>query len=406
MNNFRPIESVDVSGKRLLVRADLNVPVENGLVSDATRIERFAKGMRPLLKRGASLVILTHLGRPKGKIDPNLSVRSIRSKLAEELGVPVCFSQYSTGLPAESVTSRLTSGQVLLCENVRFEPGEESNDLELAAKLSWLGDIFVNDAFSCCHRAHASTVGITQLLPAFAGPLLVEEIETLNRTLSAPRRPAVAIVGGAKVSSKIAVLRNLVARFDTLIIAGGMANTFLFASGAPMGRSLFEEDQVGNVNEVLAMAERSGCRIMLPVDIVTTRTFSPNAPHEVMASNACPRDAMILDAGPTSVLHFKAALKTAQTILWNGPLGAFELPPFDGATTEIAKEIGRLTRSGQAISVAGGGDTVAALTSAGVSGEISYVSMAGGAFLEWLEGRDLPGLDALACVNRTEKEAV
>ncbi len=390
------ITDMDVSGKRLIVRADLNVPFHNdGTVSDATRITRFAAGMRGLLAKGASLVILTHLGRPKGQRVAELSTKSIVATLSDALGVDVAFSDTCVGDTAEAAAAALKAGEVLLCENVRFEPGEEANDAGLAAQFARLGDIYVNDAFSCAHRAHASTEAIAGQMTATAGPLMLEEVNALTKALENPKRPSVAIVGGAKVSSKISVLKNLVGKLDAVIIGGGMANTFLFADGAPMGKSLHEADQLDTIKEIRNLAEKSGCKLLLPSDAVVSREFAAGADTEIVANNACPDDAMILDAGPQALKDFQNELAGAKTILWNGPLGAFEIEPFDIATKGLAKTAAELTRAGKTVSVAGGGDTVAALNVAGVADDFTYVSTAGGAFLEWLEGKELPGLAAL-----------
>lgn len=392
---IRSICNADVVGKRLLVRADLNVPIQEGKVTDTTRIDRFAEGMKPLLAKGARLVILTHMGRPNGVMNPALSVDKLRPVLSDALGAPVRFSDVSSGVSAEIHTNALQNGEVLLCENLRFNRGEESNDPALAQQFSQLGDIYVNDAFSCAHRAHASTEAITHLMPAFAGPLMMEELGALKSALEDPQRPSVAIVGGAKVSSKIAVLKNLVGQVDHLIVGGGMANTFLFADGAQVGKSLHEADQIDTVRDIARLAKAVGCTIHLPSDVVVAREFKAGADTELVPANTCPVDAMILDAGPGAVDAFSQVLVSSRTILWNGPLGAFEMPPFDVATVALARKAAELTRAGQCVSVAGGGDTVAALNAAGVTGDFTYVSSAGGAFLEWLEGRALPGVAAL-----------
>ena len=390
------ITDMDVSGKRLVVRADLNVPFnDDGTVSDATRITRFAAGMRDLLAAGASLVILTHLGRPKGQRNDDLSTQSIRATLADALQTDVAFVDACVGADAEAAAAKLGAGQALLCQNVRFEPGEEANDAALAKGFAALGDIYVNDAFSCAHRAHASTSAIASEMTATAGPLMLEEVNALTKALEDPQRPSVAIVGGAKVSSKIAVLKNLVGKLDAVIIGGGMANTFLFADGAPMGKSLHEADQLETIKEIRKLAEKSGCKLLLPVDVVVSREFAAGADTETVANDACPDDAMILDAGPMALKDFEAELAASKTILWNGPLGAFEIEPFDMATKGLAQTAAELTRAELAVSVAGGGDTVAALNVAGVADDFTYVSTAGGAFLEWLEGKELPGLAAL-----------
>ena len=399
---LRAVTDMDVAGKRLLVRADLNVPFSEGRVTDATRIERFADGMRPLLARGARLVILTHLGRPNGELNPALSVDKLRPVLSDALGVPIVYSDVSTGPSAEHFSRQLENGGVLLCENVRYNAGEEKNDPKLATEFARLGDIYVNDAFSCSHRAHASTEAIAHLLPNAAGPLLIEEINALSSALETPRRPSVAIVGGAKVSTKIPVLKNLVQKLDALIIGGGMANTFLFADGIPMGKSLYEADQVSTVAEIRALAAQSGCRILLPTDVVVASEFAAGAKNRVVPVDQCGANEMILDAGPDSVARFKKELGASATVLWNGPLGAFELPPFDAGTVALAREAARLTDADTVVSVAGGGDTVAALNAAGVTDRFTYVSTAGGAFLEWLEGKTLP---AIAALQDTQKAA-
>jgi phosphoglycerate kinase len=400
MTRIASINDVYIKDRRLVVRADLNVPVQGGKIADRTRIDRFCKGMRPLLNKGAKLVVLTHRGRPENGFDLSLSNDVLREALSDGLEATVGFSSHPSGVASEALSNRLMPGQVLLCENVRFLKGEIENDMDVAKGFAQLGDYYVNDAFSTAHRAHASTVGVTQFMPSFAGPLMLEEIEALTRTLETPKRPAVAIVGGAKVSSKIGVLKNLVGKLDKLIVGGGMANTFLFADGAPMGKSLHEPDQMETVAEVRALAQKSGCEILLPHDVVVAQNFASGAASHIVSSDACPDGWMILDAGPNSVARFKTALSAAETILWNGPLGAFEMPPFDKATVDLAEEAARLTREGRTVSVAGGGDTVAALNAANVSETFTYVSTAGGAFLEWLEGKSLPGVTAL--LNETQ----
>lgn len=390
------ITDVDVKGKRLLVRADLNVPTDGDTVTDATRIDRFAAGMRPLLAKGARLVILTHFGRPKpGQDKAACSVEKLVPALGRALGVPVRFAHNCISAHAVAGSEILGDGEAMLCENLRFHDGETANDQGFARKLARLGDIYVNDAFSCAHRAHASTEALAHLLPAAAGPLLIEELAALGAALDTPRRPSVAIVGGAKVSSKIAVLKHLVQKLDAVIIGGGMANTFLFAEGAPMGRSLHEADQVETVAEIRRLAGKSGCKLYLPQDVVVARELKLGARKQVVGAHDCPPDSMILDAGPRALADFETVLAGAETILWNGPLGAFEVPPFDQTTILLARTAADLTRQGLAVTVAGGGDTVAALNLAGVAGDFTYVSTAGGAFLEWLEGRTLPGIAAL-----------
>ena len=389
------ITEIDVNGRTLLIRADLNAPMKDGVVSDATRIERFAAGLKPLLAAGARAVVLSHFGRPKGKAVPEMSLSPIAPALAAALGQEVAFAPDCIGAETEAMARALKPGEAMLCENVRFHPGEEANDPAFAARLARLGDTYVNDAFSCAHRAHASTAAIAALLPAYSGPMMDEETGALTAALENPRHPAVAVVGGAKVSSKISVLKNLVNKVDSVIIGGGMANTFFFADGFNIGKSLCEEDQVDTVREIRALAEAANCELVLPSDIVYAFKFADNARSFIAPLEDCPEDGIILDAGPKSVVRFRSVLANAQTILWNGPLGAFEIRPFEQATKQLALEAAELTRSGLVTSVAGGGDTVAALNMAGVAEDFSYVSSAGGAFLEWLEGKTLPGLAAL-----------
>ncbi len=395
MNDFNVINSLGVAGQRLVVRADLNAPVQGGKVSDATRITRFAAGIKPLLAAGARLVVLSHFGRPKGARNMDFTLAPIVPALAKALGQPVSFAEDCIGAAAVQASENLGDGQVLLCENLRFHAGEEANDPGFAAELAKLGDVYVNDAFSAAHRAHASTAAITTLLPAFAGPLMAGEIAALTAALEDPKRPAVAVVGGAKVSSKIAVLKNLVRKVDMVVVGGGMANTFMLADGYPIGKSLCEADQVPTVHEIRALAADAGCKIILPVDVVCAYDFAPNAKSITTDLDGCPDDAMILDAGPKSVAVISEIFANAKTILWNGPMGAFEMAPFEMATVALARKAAALTRSGTLASIAGGGDTVAALNVAGVAQDFTYVSTAGGAFLEWLEGKELPAIAAL-----------
>jgi len=389
------IRDVDVRGKRLVIRADLNAPCKDGVVTDATRIDRFAAGLKPLLASGARAVVISHFGRPKGARVPEMSLAPIAPSLAKALGCRVGFVDQCIGDTAQAAAQALKDGEVILLENLRYHAEEEQNDPGFAAELAKLGEIYVNDAFSCAHRAHASTAAIAGILPAYSGPLMDEETHALAAALEAPKRPAVALVGGAKVSSKIAVLKNLVKKVDAVIIGGGMANTFFFADGLSIGKSLCEEDQVDTVREIQTLAEEAGCRLVLPTDIVYAFKFADNARSFIAEVDQCPEDGIILDAGPKSVVRFRSVLADSQTILWNGPLGAFEMRPFEQATKQVALEAAELTRGGLATSVAGGGDTVAALNMAGVTDDFSYVSSAGGAFLEWLEGKTLPGIAAL-----------
>ncbi len=390
-----PITDIDVAGRRLVIRADFNAPSKDGVITDGTRIERFADGMKPLLASGARVVVIAHLGRPDGKRLPEMSLDKTVPVLRAALGREVGFVGDCIGEVAESAARDLHDGQVLLCENLRFHPGERTNDPDFAAALARLGDLFVNDAFSAAHRAHASTAGIAAILPSFSGPMLNSEIAALTAALEKPDHPAVALVGGSKVSGKIAVLKNLVNKVDKIIVGGGMANTFLFAEGLPVGKSLCETDQIETVREIQSLARVANCDLILPVDIVYATEFAEGAASFTTGIDGCPKDGIILDAGRKSVERFCDALATARTILWNGPLGAFEIRPFHRATREVAIAAARLTQTRGITSVAGGGDTVAALNMAGVADDFTYVSSAGGAFLEWIEGRELPGIKAL-----------
>jgi phosphoglycerate kinase len=396
LDKLRTTDSIDVKGKRVLVRADLNVPVHGGKVTDATRLTRLVPGLEALAKRGAKVVVLSHFGRPKGGPDPEFTLAPVAAELARILGRPVPLAPDCVGPEAAAAVASLPDGGVLVLENLRFHKGEEKNDPAFVAALAALGDLYVNDAFSAAHRAHASTEGLAQKLPAFAGPLMMEEITALRSALEKPERPVAAVVGGAKVSTKIPVLTNLVAKVDKLIIGGGMANTFLAADGIAIGKSLAEPDLVGTAREIVAAAAAKGCEIVLPVDAVVAREFKAGAASSVVSVKAVPADAMILDVGPQSVAHLTGVLAGCKTLLWNGPLGAFEIEPFGNGTFALAREAAKLTKAGKMVSVAGGGDTVAALNTAGVTDDFTYVSSAGGAFLEWLEGRTLPGVAALA----------
>ncbi len=389
------IKDVDVKGKRLLIRADLNAPLKDGVVTDATRIDRFAAGLKPLLDEGARVVILAHFGRPKGVWRDDLSLAPVVPALSQALGRDVAFARDTIGEDVEKAAAALQNGEVLLCENLRFHAGESENHPEFASALARLGELFVNDAFSVSHRAHASTSGVAALLPSYSGPMLDEETSALAAALETPERPAVALVGGAKVSSKIAVLKNLVNKVDSVIIGGGMANTFFFADGQPIGKSLCETDQVETVREIQVLAKQADCELVLPTDIVYAFEFAENTESFTAGIDGCPEDGIILDAGPQSIQRFSSVLASAKTILWNGPLGAFETRPFDVATVAVAREAARLAKSDAATAVAGGGDTVAALNVAGVAEDFTYVSSGGGAFLEWLEGNELPGIAAL-----------
>ena len=388
---WKILDEMNLMGKRVLTRVDINVPVENGLVSDTTRIDRIVPTVRHILQSGATPILIAHFGRPKGKPMPEMSLSVTLPALESALGVPVKF----TTLDKARETIAFSKNQVVLIENIRFEPGEEQNDAALAQRLADLGDIYCNDAFSTAHRAHVSTEALARLLPSCAGRLMAEELSALEAALGAPQRPVVAVVGGAKVSSKLGLLGNLVAKVDHLVIGGGMANTFLAALGHGVGKSLCEHDLADTARTILAMAETSGCEIILPSDVVVAHSFAAHADHETVDASACPTDAIILDAGPATVARVGACFAQACTVIWNGPLGAFELEPFDRATNAAAQAAATLTRAGKLISVAGGGDTVAALNQAGVADDFTYISTAGGAFLEWMEGKELPAVAAL-----------
>ncbi len=393
---FRPLDDAPVAGRRVLCRLDLNVQLADGAVSDATRIERSADTIRDLVARGARVVLLSHFARPKGERRPEMSLAPVVPALAEVIGQPVAFAGDCIGEAAADVVGALGDGEVALLENLRFHAGEEANAPDFVAALAALGEIYVNDAFSCAHRAHASTEGLARALPAYAGRAMQRELEALDNALANPTRPVIALVGGAKVSSKLAVLGNLVERVDGLIIGGGLANTFLHAKGLPVGASLCEPDLAETAREIMARAEAAGCRILLPRDAVLAHEFAANVDTATVVVEKVPDDMMILDVGPRTADDAIAFLREARTLLWNGPMGAFETPPFDAGTLAIAREAARLTGAGTLVSVAGGGDTVAALNHAGVADRFSYVSTAGGAFLEWLEGKELPGVQALA----------
>jgi phosphoglycerate kinase len=392
---FRTLDNLDVAGKRVLLRADLNVPVRDGKISDLTRIERLSPTIRELSEKGAKVIVCSHFDRPKGKRVPEMSLAPMAAALGEVLGQRVRFVEDCTGVAAEQAVDLLARGAVLVLENTRFHAGEEKNDPAFAAALAKLADVFVNDAFSAAHRAHASTEGVAHLLPSYAGRLMQAELEALDAALGNPVRPVAAIVGGAKVSTKLELLGNLVGKVDFLIIGGAMANTFLAAQGKGIGKSLEEAEMHGMARDILAKAQQAGCRIILPVDAVVAREFKPNTPTETVSVDAVPADTMILDVGPASVAALLALLPSLKTIVWNGPLGAFETPPFEAGTVALALAVASATQKAGLRSVAGGGDTVSALRHAGVIDQFSYVSSAGGAFLEWLEGKILPGVAAL-----------
>jgi phosphoglycerate kinase len=397
MADFRTLDDLgEIRGKRALVRVDLNVPMADGRVSDDTRMRATLPSVTELADKGAIILLLSHFGRPNGERRADMSLSRIVGPYEQVLGRPVRFIDDCVGAAAKAAIAGMKPGQIAILENTRFHPGEEKNDPALAKEMAALGDFYVNDAFSAAHRAHASTEGIAYLLPAYAGRAMEAELNALEKALGSPERPVAAVVGGAKVSTKLELLGNLVARVDHLIIGGGMANTFLAARGVDVGRSLCEHDLSGTVEEIMTAAERAGCIVHLPYDVVVAKEFAPHPlglricnVHEVAA------DEMILDIGPAAVEALADVLKTCRTLVWNGPLGAFETPPFDAATTALAKTAAALTQSGVLVSVAGGGDTVAALNHAGVAGDLTFVSTAGGAFLEWMEGKKLPGVEAL-----------
>ena len=395
MPRFRTVDDLDVSGKRVLVRADLNVPVKDGKVTDATRIERLAPTIEALIAKGAKVIVMSHFGRPKGP-DPSQSLRAVVEPLSRAIGGrPVQFAPDCIGPEAERVVAALKPGEVALLENLRFHKGEETNDPGFAKALAALGDAYVDDAFSAAHRAHASIEALAHLLPAAAGKNMQAELEALGAALENPQRPVIALIGGAKVSTKLDLLNNLTDKVERLAIGGAMANTFLFAQGQPVGRSLCERELADTARAILAQADKRGCEVILPVDAVTAETLERGVVTRTVGANAVPATAMILDVGPQSVARIAAGFEASRTLVWNGPVGAFETPPFERATVALAKKAAELTGGGKLMSVAGGGDTVAALAMAGVMNQLSYVSTAGGAFLEWLEGRELPGVKAL-----------
>jgi len=397
LSRVRSIDGVDVHGKRVLVRVDFNVPIEGGAVADPTRITRVLPTIAKLAREGAKVIVLSHLGRPKGVISPETSLRPVAQKMQELMpGTTVRFVGDCIGEEAKRGLGALNPGDVAVLENLRFYPGEEKNDPGFAKRLAAHGDLYVDDAFSSAHRAHASIEAIADFLPAYAGLLMMAEITALGEALENPERPVMAIVGGAKVSTKIEVLTNLVTRMDVLVVGGGMANTFLLAQGIEIGASFCEPDFVPTAKDIMARAERSSCEIVLPSDVVVAKALKEGVDWQVCPVGKVPADGMILDFGPESVADMKRRLASVRTVLWNGPLGVFETAPFGEATFAIAREVARLTKDGKLVSVAGGGDTVRALNEAHVADDFSYVSTAGGAFLEWLGGHELPAVLALA----------
>jgi phosphoglycerate kinase len=394
MSHFRTLDSADVSGKRVLVRVDLNVPMEHGKVTDATRIERIAPTITEIAGKGGKVILLAHLGRPKGR-DVKESLQPVAAEVAQVIRKHVGFAEDCIGESAEKAVAAMNNGDVLLLENTRFHKEEEKNDPAFVEKLSLLGDIYVNDAFSAAHRAHASTEGLAHKLPAYAGRSMQAELEALTKALEAPQRPVIALVGGAKVSTKLDLLENLITRVQALVIGGAMANTFLHAQGINVQKSLAEKDMAETARRILAKAEDAGCAIILPVDAIVAFHFQANAPSHAYGVDALPADGMVLDVGSQSIERIKGAIDDAATLVWNGPLGAFEMTPFDQGTVIVAHHAAERTKAKKLVSVAGGGDTVAALNHAHVADKFTYVSTAGGAFLEWLEGRKLPGVEAL-----------
>ena len=391
---FRTLDDVDVNGKRVLLRVDLNVPMEDGRVTDLTRLERVAPTITEISGKGGKVILLAHFGRPKGR-DPKESLKPVAAALSQVIGKPVAFAEDCIGVSAQKAIAAMKDGDILCLENTRFHKEEEKNDPAFVAELAKLGDIWVNDAFSAAHRAHASTEGLGHVLPAYAGRTMQAELDALAKALEAPAKPVIAIIGGAKVSTKIDLLENLVRKVDALVIGGGMANTFLHAQGVGIGKSLAEKDLAATALRIFVKAAAANCAIILPVDAVVAFHFAAHAPSHAYGLDAIPPDGMILDVGPLSVERIKAAIDDAATLVWNGPLGAFELSPFDRGTVLAARHAAARTKAGKLISVAGGGDTVAALNQAGVAGDFTYVSTAGGAFLEWMEGKPLPGVEVL-----------
>ncbi|CAM5764084.1 phosphoglycerate kinase [Bosea minatitlanensis] len=394
MSAFRTLDDADLAGKRVLVRVDLNVPMEDGKVSDTTRIDRILPTIREIADKGGKVVLLAHFGRPKGRDEKN-SLRQVVPALAHALERPVIFVDDCIGDDVAKAVAAAKNGEILLLENTRFHAGDETNDPDFVKALAANGDLYVNDAFSAAHRAHASTEGLAHVLPAYAGRTMQAELEALAAGLDNPARPVMAIVGGAKVSTKLDLLGNLVKKVDILAIGGGMANTFLAARGVAIGKSLCEHDLVGTAREIAEKAKAAGCAILLPVDALVAREFKAHPGYRVVPVDGVEPDEMILDAGPLSIAEVVLRLETVKTLVWNGPFGAFELPPFDTATVAVAKAVAKRVQAGELVAVAGGGDTVAAMNHAGVADELTYVSTAGGAFLEWMEGKPLPGVEAL-----------
>ncbi|MGO8739128.1 phosphoglycerate kinase [Rhodoblastus sp.] len=395
MSGFRTLDSAELKGKRVLVRVDVNVPMENGKVTDTTRLDRILPTLNEISKKGGKVIMLAHFGRPKGAPNPDFSLKPVAEAMAGLLGKPVGFAEDCIGEKAAAAVAKMADGDLLLLENTRFHKGEEKNDPALVEQMAEIGDVYVNDAFSSAHRAHASTEGLAHKMPAFCGRAMQAELEALSKALDNPARPLAAVVGGAKVSTKLELLGNLTKKVDFLIIGGGMANTFLAAQGKKVGKSLCEHDLLDTAREIIKTAATNKCQIVLPVDGVVAQEFKAHAPSHVVSVDHIGDADMMLDAGPKSVAEVEKVLTACKTLVWNGPFGAFELEPFDAATNAVARYAARLTAEGKLLSVAGGGDTVAALNHAGVGDKFTYVSTAGGAFLEWLEGKVLPGVEAL-----------
>ncbi|SMP11226.1 phosphoglycerate kinase [Shimia sagamensis] len=393
---WKTLDEMQLSGKRVLTRVDINVPVADGQVTDTTRIDRIVPTVKDILAAGGKPILLAHFGRPKGERVPEMSLQQLVPALEAAFGTKVMFAADCVGPAAEAAVNALADGDVLLLENTRYHAGETKNDADLTTSMAKLGDIFCNDAFSAAHRAHSSTCGLAHDLPACAGRLMQAELSALEAALADPVRPVTAVVGGAKVSTKLELLGNLVAKVDNIVIGGGMANTFLAAQGIDVGKSLAEHDMTNTARKILAKAKAAGCTIVLPTDVVVAREFAANAANETVAADACPTDAMILDAGPATVAKVAEVFEASKTLIWNGPMGAFEIEPFNAATDAAALQAATLTKAGKLVSVAGGGDTVAALNASGAAADFSYISTAGGAFLEWMEGKELPGVAALS----------
>lgn len=393
--SWTSLDAMELAGKRVLTRVDINVPIDAGRVTDSSRIDRIVPTVQTILQAGGLPILLAHFGRPKGERNPTLSLQQLVPALEGAFGAPVIFAADCIGPAAQTAIAAAQPGQVVLLENTRFHAGETKNDADLASAMADLGDVYCNDAFSAAHRAHASTEGLAHLLPSCAGRLMASELGALQAALGAPNRPVVAVVGGAKVSTKLDLLGNLVGKVDSLVIGGGMANTFLAAQNIDVGTSLAEHDMTDTAREIMQKAKATGCNIILPVDVVVAREFQAHADNQTVATDACPTDAMILDAGPATVKMISKVFASAKTVIWNGPLGAFEIEPFNAATNAAAQAAAGATVAGDLISVAGGGDTVAALNQAGVAQDFTYISTAGGAFLEWMEGKILPGVAAL-----------